>query len=189
MEENTADIRGMIEHPPGFSPPVNMLIGTFERNLDSKSRLGMPAPHREKFGDSPLILLRWMDRSIAVFPRNNWLPYAEAIARLDMYTPKVRMVRRQMFANAREVWMDKEGRIIIPPDMVDYARLDGKVMVMGDWDKLTLCNFTYYRDHLAEDAVNFTEDFPEVWQLAKGQKSVEEFEGRDARSGEEEPKE
>ncbi len=175
-EERIGSVEQSTGTTPDFSPSIKKLIGSYERNIDSKSRIGLPHQYRDKLGYSPLILVRWIKRSLAIFPEENWLPFAEAISRLDLYTSIGLTVRHQMFAHAREVVMDKEGRIIIPNDMVDYARLDGKVMLLGDWDKITVWNKTYYMDQLAVDDVMFTESFPKVWQLAKGQKSLEAFE-------------
>ncbi len=175
-EGRTESVGGPAGVAPEFSPSVKKLIGSYERNLDSKSRIGLPHQYRDKLGDSPLILIRWLKRSLAIFPEENWIPFAEAISQLDLYTDIGLTVRHQMFAHAREVNMDKEGRIIIPQDMVDYARLDGKVMLLGDWDKITVWNSIYYKDQMELDNVMFSERFPEVWQLAKGQKSLETFE-------------
>lgn len=175
-EERIGSVEQTAGTTPDFSPSIKKLIGSYERNIDSKSRIGLPHQYRDKLGDSPLILVRWIKRSLAIFPEANWLPFAEAISRLDLYTNIGLTVRHQMFAHAREVAMDKEGRIIIPSDMVDYGRLNGKVMLLGDWDKITVWNKTYYMDQLAVDDVMFTESFPKVWQLAKGQKSLEAFE-------------
>lgn len=175
-EERIGSVEQSAGTTPDFSPSIKKLIGSYERNIDSKSRIGLPHQYRDKLGDSPLILVRWIKRSLAIFPEANWLPFAEAISRLDLYTNIGLTVRHQMFAHAREVAMDKEGRIIIPSDMVDYGRLNGKVMLLGDWDKITVWNKTYYMDQLAVDDVMFTESFPKVWQLAKGQKSLEAFE-------------
>jgi len=161
---------------PEYSPSVKKLIGTYERNLDSKFRIGLPLQFREKLNDAPLIMVRWLKRSLAIFPENNWIPLAEAISRLDLYSDIGLTVRHQMFAHAREVTIDKEGRIIIPPDMIEYARLESRIMLLGDWDKLTVWNHTYYRDQVAVDEVTVSDRFPAVLQLAKGQKSLEDFE-------------
>jgi MraZ protein len=136
----------------------------------------MPHQFRDRLGESPLIMVRWLKRSLALFPECNWLPFAEAISRLDLYTETGLTVRHQMFAHAREVSMDKEGRIIIPQDMVDYARLDKKIMLLGDWDKVTVWSHNYYSDQVAIDDVTVTERFPAVLQMAKGQKTPESFE-------------
>lgn len=162
--------------PSTYKPEISKLIGSFDRNIDSKSRVGLPVQFREKLEDSPLILVTWMNRSLAVFPECNWLPLAESIAQLDLYTPMGMTVRHQMFANAREVGLDKEGRIIVPPDMVEYARLEGKVMVVGDWDKITVWNSIYYKDQMAASETMMNQVFPSVMQIAKGQKRLEDLE-------------
>ena len=158
-----------------YHPQVTKLIGSYDRNIDSKSRVGLPVQFREKLEDAPLILVPWMNRALAVFPESNWLPLAESIAQLDLYTPVGMTVRHQMFANAREVGLDKEGRIIVPPEMVDYARLDGKVMVVGDWDKITIWNAVYFKDQVAVSETMVNQWFPSVMQIAKGQKRLEDL--------------
>ncbi len=183
-EVNSADIGSTERQSIEFTPQIKKLIGTYERNLDSKSRLGLPQQFRDKLGNSSLVIVRWLKRSLAIFPEANWLPFAEAISRLDLYTEMGLTVRHQMFAHAREVSMDKEGRIVVPTDMLDYARLDGKVMMLGDWDKITVWNSTYYKDQVAIDDVTVSERFPAVLQLAKGQKSLEAFENEQKNSNE-----
>lgn len=159
-----------------YHPHITKLIGSYDRNIDSKSRVGLPVQFREKLEESPLILVPWMNRALAVFPETNWLPLAESIAQLDLYTPVGLTVRHQMFANAREVSLDKEGRIIVPPEMVEYARLDGKVMVVGDWDKITIWNAIYFKDQAAVSESMVNQWFPTVMQIAKGQKQLEDLE-------------
>lgn len=159
---------------PVFMPIVDRLIGSYEKTIDSKFRLVLPAPFRDKLGDHPLIVVRWLKRSLAIFPECNWFPMAQSISQLDLYDDFGLTVRNHFFGHAREIKMDKkEGRIIVPPEMADYARLDGKIIIMGDWDKITLWNYTYYRDQVAVDDVTFSERFPTVLQLAKGQKTLD----------------
>ncbi len=183
MNEQTAGVTEVEVPQASYKPPITKMIGTYDRNIDSKSRLGLPVQFREKLEGEPLILVNWLKRSLAVFPESNWMPLAESIAQLDLYTDVGMTVRHQMFANAREVSIDKEGRIIIPQDMVEYARLEGKVMVLGDWDKITIWNATYYKDQMAVNEVMINKWFPSVMQIAKGQKRLEDIEGADSNGG------
>ncbi|MBN2330119.1 MAG: hypothetical protein JXR73_23465 [Candidatus Omnitrophica bacterium] len=179
--EKTFDRIIQAENEPVFSSTVNRLIGSYEKNVDSKLRIVMPSQFREKLGNHPLIMIPWLNRSLAVFPECNWLPMAEAISKLDLYTKFGLTVRHQVFAQAREVKMDKkEGRIVIPAEMAEYARLNGKTMLLGDWDKITIWNYIYYKDQIADDVVSLTERFPKVLQLAKGQITPEAIEAEQA---------
>lgn len=150
-------------------PSITRLIGAYERNIDTKLRIGLPQAFREKLGDAPLILMRWLKKSLALFPECNWEPMAASIGRLDLYTDFGMTVRSQMFAQAREVKMDKEGRIIVPAEMAAGTKLKGKVMVVGDWDKITIWNPLLYEEQIERDEVLMNERFPAVMQLAKGQ--------------------
>ncbi|MGC9326836.1 MAG: division/cell wall cluster transcriptional repressor MraZ [Candidatus Hinthialibacter sp.] len=182
-DEKTLENSIQPETEPVFSSAVNRLIGSYEKNLDSKLRIVMPSQFREKLGKHPLIMIPWLKRSLAIFPECNWLPLAEAISKLDLYTNFGLTVRHQVFAQAREVKMDKkEGRIVIPADMAEYARLNGKTMLLGDWDKITIWNYTYYKDQIADDGVSLTKRFPKVLQLAKGQITPEAIEAEQAKT-------
>ncbi len=179
--EKTTAASTQAENSPVFSekevtPEVTMLIGSYERSIDSKLRLVLPSQYRDKLEDHPLIMIRWLKRSLAIFPECNWIPMATRISKLQLYTDQGLTVRHQFFAHAREIKIDKkEGRIVIPPDMVEYGRLYGKLMILGDWDKITIWNYTYYLDQLAMDDVKMSECFPDVLQLANGQMTLEEF--------------
>ncbi len=159
---------------PVLMPIVDRLIGSYEKSLDPKLRLVLPAPFRDKLGDHPLIMVRWLKRSLAIFPECNWFPMAQSISQYDLYDDFGLTVRNHFFGHAREIKMDrKEGRIIVPPDMADYARLDGKIIIMGDWDKITLWNYTYYQDQVAVDDVTFSERCPKVLKMIKGQQTLD----------------
>lgn len=182
--EKTIEKGAAVETAPVLSPVVNKLIGSYEKNIDPKLRILLPSQFRDKLGDHPLIMVRWLKRSLAIFPEDNWLPLAESISKLDLYNDFGLTVRHQFFGHAREIKMDKkEGRIIVPPDMAEYARLNGKIMILGDWDKITIWNYTYYQDQVAVDDVTLTERFPEVLQLAKGQKTLESLKTEIAQTG------
>jgi MraZ protein len=160
---------------PGFSPSVKMLIGTYERKLDAKLRTGLPHQFRDRLGEHPLIMIRWFQKSLAIFPECNWLPYAEAIANLNLYTSEGMAARHRMFAYAREVSMDKEGRIIIPQDMVQFAKLEKNIFLLGDWDKITVWSQHYYEDQMENDNFIANKSFPEILQMAQQQHAKQGF--------------
>ena len=160
-------------NPPDSSsaaPRLKGLIGSFDRGIDSKLRIVLPSQFRDKLIGHPLIMMKWIKRSLVIFPECNWMPLAERISDLDLYTDTGLIVRHQFFAHAREIKMDKkEGRLIVPEDMAEYGRLkdSNKIMILGDFDKITIWNYTYYQDQLAMDDVKFSESLPEVLTMAK----------------------
>ncbi len=60
-----------------------------------------------------------------------WLPLAKRVSELSIGDPDVRALRRLLFADAADLELDKQGRILIPSGLRDYAGLDRDAVVTG----------------------------------------------------------
>jgi MraZ protein len=107
-----------------------VFLGEFVHILDSKGRLTIPAKFRAGL-DTGLVITRGIDRCLAVFPISEWEQLAEQVSDLPMTDRRARAFRRLLFANASDVFPDKQGRVLIPPRLREYANLDGEVVVAG----------------------------------------------------------
>jgi MraZ protein len=107
-----------------------VFLGEFVHILDSKGRLTIPAKFRADL-DTGLVVTRGIDRCLAVFPLGEWEQLAEQVSDLPMTDRQARAFRRLLFANASDVFLDKQGRVVIPPRLREYANLDGEVVVTG----------------------------------------------------------
>jgi MraZ protein len=107
-----------------------VFLGEFIHILDSKGRLTIPAKFRAGL-DTGLVMTRGIDRCLAVFPMAEWEQLAEQVSDLPMTDRRARDFRRLLFANASDVVPDKQGRVLIPPRLREYANLDGEVVVTG----------------------------------------------------------
>jgi MraZ protein len=92
--------------------------------------LTIPAKFRADL-DTGLVITRGIDRCLAVFPLGEWKQLAEQVSDLPMTDRRARAFRRLLFANASDVFPDKQGRVVIPPRLREYANLDGEVVVTG----------------------------------------------------------
>ena len=107
-----------------------MFLGEFVHTLDGKGRLTIPAKFRAEL-DTGLVVTRGMDRCLAMFPMAAWERLAEQVSQLPMTDRRARALRRFLFSSASNVSPDKQGRILIPPRLREYADLDGEVVVAG----------------------------------------------------------
>lgn len=107
-----------------------MFLGEFSRVIDSKGRLTLPAKFREDV-DAGFVVTRGIDRCLAIFPMSEWERLAKQVSGLPMTDRHARAFRRLIFANASDVVPDKQGRILVPPRLREYANFDGKVVVAG----------------------------------------------------------
>ena len=97
-----------------------MFYGTHEHTIDEKNRLTLPAKFRDGLGGD-VVLVRGIDRSVDVYPRKSWESSVERITALDSLTREAREMKRFVFAGATIAEVDKQGRVLVPPDLARHA--------------------------------------------------------------------
>jgi MraZ protein len=107
-----------------------VFLGRYAHNLDAKGRLAIPARYREALAEG-VILTRGIDRCLALYPLDAWRPLAEKVAALPITDADARNFRRLVFAEAADLILDAQGRVLIPPDLRRYAELEREALVVG----------------------------------------------------------
>lgn len=126
-----------------------MFLGEFSHNLDDKGRLTIPAKFRDELAGG-LVITRGIDRCLFVFPRQGWDNLAEQIAALPLTQRNARNFSRLMFSGAADFIPDRQGRVLIPQGLRDYAGLDSEAIVIGLYDRLEIWNLDNWTDVKAE---------------------------------------
>src|ERR687887_1402932 len=108
-----------------------MLLGEYEHTIDDKNRLTLPAKFRQAF-DEGLVLTRGIERCLYAYPRSEWAATVESRLReLDPLSREGRLMQRYFFSGASEAELDKQGRVMVPSPLGDYAGLGKEVVVAG----------------------------------------------------------
>ena len=107
-----------------------MFLGTFSHTIDDKGRLTLPAKYRADLGHG-VVVTRGVDKCLFIFVADEFQKLASQIGSLPMTQSEGREFARHFFSGASDVELDKQGRILIPPDLRAYAGLDGEVIVAG----------------------------------------------------------
>lgn len=107
-----------------------MFWGEFAHQLDSKGRLIIPARYRPQLVQGA-ILTRGIDRNLVIYPDDAWRNVSSQLNQMPITNPTARALRRLLFSGALELSLDKQGRVLIPPYLRDYASLNGEVLVVG----------------------------------------------------------
>ena len=107
-----------------------MFLGRYAHNLDAKGRLAIPARYRDALAEG-VVLTRGIDRCLALYPLAAWRPLAEKVAALPLTDADARNFRRLVFAEAADLELDGQGRILIPPDLRRYAEIEREAFVVG----------------------------------------------------------
>jgi len=107
-----------------------MFLGEFTHTIDEKGRLIIPARFRADLSEG-LVVTRGLDRCLVIYPMEEWSKLAEQASALPMTDRHARAFSRLLFANASNATPDKQGRVLIPPRLREYASLNGEVVVTG----------------------------------------------------------
>jgi MraZ protein len=125
-----------------------MFYGTHEHTIDEKNRLTLPARFREAFGDG-VVLVRGIDGTVDVYPRQTWETSVERITALDSLTREAREMKRFVFAGATVTDIDKQGRVLVPPDLARHAGLGKEVAVVGVHDHIEIWDRPEWASHVS----------------------------------------
>ncbi len=110
-----------------------MFRGRFEYIIDEKGRISLPAKFRETLSanyDERLIITTF-DNCLWGYPAKEWQVIEEKIASLPQFKSQVKALQRVFVSGAAECPLDKQGRIVIPPTLRDYADLKKEVLFVG----------------------------------------------------------
>jgi MraZ protein len=132
-----------------------MFTGSFFHTMDSKGRVSIPARYREILRESKdrhLIITNFGGYVLA-FPQSAWLKLEIKLAEQPLFDPKVRAFQRFLISGVEECLLDRQGRILVSPNLRDYAGLSREVCLVGAircfeiWDRHT---FESHRKELEE---------------------------------------
>ena len=127
-----------------------MLLGEYEHNLDEKNRLTLPAKFRQAFADG-VVVTRGMDGCLFGYTRGGWERFvADRLEGLDPFSREARQMSRFLFSGASEAELDRQGRIMLPPALIQHAKLGREVVVAGVRDHLEIWDRAAWREQLKE---------------------------------------
>lgn len=113
-----------------------MFRGSSFHNLDVKGRLIIPARFREVLTESTVdgLMVSKMDGALWCYTLEEWHKVEQRILNMAVKSERMRRFRRIFIGGAFECILDKQGRVLIPPTLRQYANLDREVVLVGVLD-------------------------------------------------------
>lgn len=111
-----------------------MFEGSVALNLDAKGRLAIPARHRETLlaaSADGLVLTAHPHRCLLLYPEPAWRPIRDQILKVSSLDPRAAAIKRVLVGNARQESPDAAGRLLIAPELRDYAGMEKTVYMVG----------------------------------------------------------
>jgi MraZ protein len=114
-----------------------MFIGEYQHTIDSKNRLAVPAKFRAVLAKG-CVVTKGLDNCLFLYTKKEWEELALKLSKLPISQSNTRAFSRLMLAGAMDVSLDKQGRIILPDYLKQFAALDKKVIITGLMNRLEI---------------------------------------------------
>ncbi len=119
-----------------------MLMGEFNYSIDEKGRLNFPARFRDRMGED-FTVAYWLDNSLVAFPQDRWEAIAQSLVGKGF--SKARDAQLYLFTSAAPMQPDKQGRILLPQNLREYAKLEKEVTILGVGDHAEIWNTSAWK--------------------------------------------
>jgi MraZ protein len=115
--------------------------GVNNLTLDAKGRLAVPARYRERLAaacEGQLVVTIDRGYYLLIYPLPVWEEIEAKLVTLPSLHPQVRELQRLLVGHATEVGMDSHGRVLLPAELREFAKLDREVVLLGLMNKFEL---------------------------------------------------
>jgi MraZ protein len=107
-----------------------MFIGEYQHAVDNKNRMIIPSKFRDSLGES-FVLTKGLDGCLYAYTMEEWKILEEKLKKLPLTNKDARAFVRFFFSGANEVDIDKQGRALIPQNLLEYAAIEKEIVSIG----------------------------------------------------------
>ncbi len=137
-----------------------MFYGEFEHSIDRKGRLILPAKFREVAKNQfveKFFITRGLDKCLFMFAEEEWRSQENKFKTMSFTKQQSRTFNRLLFSGAVEISSDKQGRILVPQYLKDFAAIKKDVMIIGVSNRIEIWAKDSWRDFYANSRQSFEE--------------------------------
>ena len=132
-------------------------MGEYAHSVDAKGRVIFPADFRAEVGET-FIATKGLDNCLFVYPNDEWQKFEEKLQTLPLTNKNARQFTRFFLAGAASVEVDKQGRILLPSVLREFAGLEKDVVLVGVASRIEI----WSRDRWNESISTYDDDMDEV---------------------------
>lgn len=127
-----------------------MLIGEYHHAIDSKNRMIIPSKFREELNDS-FILTKGLDGCLYIYTTDEWKVLEEKLKKLPLTNKNARAFVRFFFSGANEINIDKQGRALIPQNLIEYASIKKEIVSIGVSTRIEIWSDEKWKEYNESD--------------------------------------
>ncbi len=121
--------------------PSGMFRGATKVTLDDKGRMALPTRYRSAVAercDGHLVVTVDRDQCLLLYPRPDWEQIERKLMSLPSLHAQARRLQRLMVGHATDLELDGHGRLLLPPELREFASHARHVMLVGQGNRFEL---------------------------------------------------
>ena len=137
-----------------------MFRGRYEHTIDAKGRISIPSRFRDILGkkyDDRLVITNF-DHCLVAFPQEEWSLLEQKVGTFSLMKKETSAFFRFFYSSAIDCSIDKQGRLLIPQTLRDYANLQKDVVLVGEGKRMEI----FAKERWLEEARKAEEDFDQI---------------------------
>lgn len=138
-----------------------MLLGTHTPKLDEKGRIILPAKFREELTDG-VVITRGQERCLYVFSAKEFQDVHDKIRQAPVTSEEARRYLRVFLSGASDDTPDKQGRVLVPALLREYADLSKDLVIIGVGSRAEIWDAASWRAYLNSNEESFASQAQEV---------------------------
>ncbi|MBT5228907.1 MAG: division/cell wall cluster transcriptional repressor MraZ [Methylococcales bacterium] len=151
-----------------------MFRGVSSLNLDTKGRIGVPKKYRQEIDDASsgqmIVTIDPNEKCLLLYTLPEWEIIERKLSKLSSMKKQTRRLQRLLIGHATDVDMDRQGRVLLPPPLRNFAGMDKPVVMVGMGNKFELWDETHWNEKrdiwIEEDGSDEDEPDEEVLSLS-----------------------
>lgn len=139
-----------------------MFMGEYNHTVDAKGRLIVPSKFREQLGDE-FVVTKGLDGCLFVYENTEWKALEEKLHALPLTNANARKFSRFFLAGATTCEVDKQGRILLPAVLRDFAKIDKDAVLVGVGSRIEIWS---------KDAWNESNTYDDMEEIAENMEGL-----------------
>ena len=144
-----------------------MFMGEYSHTIDTKGRLIIPSKFREELGET-FVVTKGLDGCLFVFSDEEWKAFEVKLKSLPLTNKNARQFARFFVAGATPCELDKQGRILLPATLREFAGLEKDVVLTGMLNRIEIWSKEKWNENNSLDDVAMDEIAEQMTDLGFG---------------------
>ena len=135
-----------------------MFRGQYTYSIDAKGRISIPAKLRKHISpeaNETFVTTKGTAACIDIYPLDEWQHMEERLIKLNPFNPDDAKFIRMFSQYASEDTMDSQSRILIPHSLIEYAKIEKEVLILGALKKIEVWNPAVYEDYINQSTETY----------------------------------